>query len=125
MRPEGVVVYFVRAGLLLKKVFEDEETAWKGPSKPKHERSAEEKALLDENLEKARLYLQPIRLEKLLSKEHSLVLNYPTSLPQIVQEYVADLEKETDNLDQEVWKFARKKLFGWVKLEMKQRGYEA
>jgi hypothetical protein len=76
------------------------------------EKNAARKAMLAELGAK---YLQPIRLEKLLSKDEQLTVGYPTTLPQIVKMYCADLEKETDDVDPEAWKAAKKNLFQWVR----------
>lgn len=83
MRPEGVVIQVL--GQRLKKVFDPEETAWTKPSTIK--------APKVEGPDVAFL-LQPIRLEKLLSRDEAYVRDYPKSLPLIVKDYVADLEKE-------------------------------
>ena len=82
MRPEGVVVTVL--GKRLKRVFEPEETKWKRPDdsyKPKKEKVPFQYDHL----------LQPIRLEKLLSKDEKYLKEYPISLPKICQDYVADL----------------------------------
>lgn len=84
MRPEGVVVSF--GGKRYKKVFDAEETQWKKGSGQKN---------------KVRMggpsydhLLQPIRLEKLLSKDEQLIVRYPESIPEIVQLYLDDLVEE-------------------------------
>ncbi len=114
MRPEGVVIRFERSGVFMKKVFEAEESAWDGKVRDpaKDAENAARRTLLAELGAK---YLQPIRLEKLLSKDEQLTVGYPTTLPQIVKMYCADLEKETDELDPEAWKAAKKNLFQWVR----------
>ena len=115
MRPEGVVVRWNRSGIYMKKVFEAEDSAWAGKREKDPTKDAEnaaKKALLAELGAK---YLQPIRLEKLLLADEQLKMGYPTTLPQIVKNYCADLEKETDDIDAESWKAAKKNLFGWVK----------
>lgn len=83
MRPEGVVVSVM--GTRLKKVFDAEETQWKKVDKVKVERPPGE--------DYSHL-CQPIRLEKLLSRDEAYVRDFPRSLPQIVKDYVADLIKE-------------------------------
>lgn len=115
MNPEGVVIRFERSGVLMKHVFDLEETGWrKGFRDPetKNAERAQRSAML---AELGRRYLQPIRLEKLMSSDEQLQIGYPTTLPQIVKLYCADLEKETDDLDEESWKAAKKNLFGWVR----------
>ncbi len=85
MRPEGVVVRVL--GQRLKLVFEAEETQWKRPDKsyiPKKEKVPFQYDHL----------LQPIRLEKLLSRDENYLKDYPASLPKICQDYVKDLIDE-------------------------------
>lgn len=85
MRPEGVVTSI--NGQLVKTVFEAEDTQWtkagakgpKGPKKPQVDYSH---------------LLQPIRLEKLLSKDEAYSREYPETLPAIVKAYVNDLIDE-------------------------------
>jgi hypothetical protein len=83
MRPEGIVIEV--AGKKYKKVFEAEETKWTegsaGPKPPKIEYDASH-------------LLQPIRLEKLLSKDERYLKNYPESLRDIVNDYQQDLIDE-------------------------------
>lgn len=83
MRPEGIVIEV--AGKKYKKVFEAEETKWTegsaGPKPPKIEYDASH-------------LLQPIRLEKLLSKDERYLKNYPESLCDIVNDYQQDLIDE-------------------------------
>lgn len=83
MRPEGIVISF--AGQRFKQVFDAEETGWKKSDKVKVERPA------------GRDYshlCQPIRLEKLFSRDEAYLRDFPKSLPLIVKDYVADLIKE-------------------------------
>lgn len=85
MRPEGVVVQI--AGERYKKVFEVEETQWTGAPGDKKKREAA--------ASKDYGYLcQPVRLEKLLSRDEAFMREYPQSLPVIVKEYFADLIAE-------------------------------
>lgn len=83
MRPEGIVIEV--SGKKYKKVFEAEETKWTegsaGPKPPKIEYDASH-------------LLQPIRLEKLLSKDERYLKNYPESLRDIVNDYQQDLIDE-------------------------------
>jgi len=86
MHPEGVVVRIKDERY--KVVFEEEETQWTG--KPKKGNSGENtKPKIDVSH-----LLQPIRLEKLLSKDERYLTGYPKSLPQITKDYIADLIKE-------------------------------
>jgi len=85
MRPEGIVIEV--AGKKYKKVFEAEETKWTegsaGPKPPKLENGYDASHLL-----------QPVRLEKLLSKDERYLKNYPESLRDIVNDYQQDLIDE-------------------------------
>lgn len=83
MRPEGIVVNI--AGQRFKIVFDAEETQW---TKPSGQKAAPAPGVDYSNL------LQPIRLEKLLSREERLVREFPQSLPEIVKAYFADLIEE-------------------------------
>ena len=89
MRPEGVVIDTM--GHRLKKVFEAEETAWKrGDEKAKAIKTEQENLALTKY---AHLF-QPIRMEKLLSRDERYLTDYPKSLPQICADYVSDLLSE-------------------------------
>ena len=80
MRPEGVVIML--DGKRYKKVFDKEETAWDKSDKVKKDE-------VDYN------YLcQPVRLEKLLSRDSRYLDNYPETLSTIVNEYLNDLVDE-------------------------------
>ena len=120
MRPEGVVIRFGRNGAMFKKVFEAEETAWKSSDKPKPPVNGVDP-------EKVNALLQPIRLEKLLSTDERYTKDFPESLPSIVKEYVADMEKEDQlkDVDPFVVKAFKGELFKWVKIVLKEKGYTA
>lgn len=82
MKPEGIVIEI--DGQLYKNVFDLEEVKWR------------EKASLPgavSNLDISHL-LQPMRLEKLLSRDEQYKINYPTSLSLMCRDYVSDLEAE-------------------------------
>lgn len=79
MRPEGIVIDI--NGVKYKHVFEPEDTAWRQPATPK---------VPCNDVDVAHL-LQPIRLQKLISRDERYVRNYPETLSLIVQAYVADL----------------------------------
>jgi hypothetical protein len=89
MRPEGVVINVM--GQRSKVVFDAEETAWKNadPVYQKQKSDAQAKAL-----EQYGHLLQPIRLEKLLSRDETYLKEYPQSMGKIVKDYFADLVKE-------------------------------
>jgi len=83
--PEGIVIEV--AGKRYKKVFTPEESKWCGVKKVNPKRALGE-------FEDFSHLLQPVRLEKLISKDERLIKEYPNSLPEIAKEYVADLVKE-------------------------------
>ena len=104
MRPEGIVVQVL--GHRLKKVFEAEETQWTRPSKPKVEKLP--------GYDASHL-LQPIRLEKLLSKDERYLREYPSSLAAICKDYVADLVEEGQIVgDEDQIKAVKKAIGGQV-----------
>lgn len=86
MRPEGIVVTI--GGARYKKVFEAEETKWRGSDGQKQKLRD-----LASQIDYSHL-LQPIRLEKLLSRDERYVRDFPQSLPDIVKDYFADLIAE-------------------------------
>lgn len=89
MRPEGVVVRI--KGERYKVVFNAEETKWKDAD-PEHQKQKTDQQA--KALEQYGHLLQPIRLEKLLSRDESYVKEYPKSMGKIVTDYFADLIKE-------------------------------
>lgn len=118
MRPEGAVIEI--AGVRYKKVFDAEETKWKEGSKPKTN------YVKQDSLDVSHL-LQPIRLEKLLSKDERLVVGYPKTLGNICSEYIKDLEDEGQLTGDEDEKKAIRKalgspLFGFIKSTFKEKG---
>lgn len=117
MNVEGVVIEL--NGQRRKLVFKAEETAWKGSSKTKLPKTTAESVDYT--------YLcQPIRLEKLLSRDEVYIRDYPQSLKLIVKDYVADLEKEgqlpTDPDEcKAVKKNAAGQIFSFIKTIMKEK----
>lgn len=116
MRPEGVVVDVL--GHKLKKVFNPEETQWKKPSKDRSQKV--------EGPDVSHLF-QPIRLEKLLSRDERYLTGYPKTLPMICGDYVADLIAEgqiTGDEDQQkaIRKAMGSQLFGFVKSFIAEKG---
>lgn len=81
MRPEGIVIDV--GGTRFKRVFEQEETQW---------RRAEPKLKAEDY--DAEFLMQPVRLEKLLSRDEQYARDYPQNLPQLVQAYIQDLVDE-------------------------------
>jgi hypothetical protein len=86
MCPEGIVVQI--GNEFYKKVFNPEETGW--TSKVKKEKPQK---LTDNTIDVSGL-LQPIRVEKILSKDEQYVRDYPKSLSAICKAYIIDLEEE-------------------------------
>lgn len=82
MRPEGIVVTI--GGVRYKHVFDAEDTGWKNaPTKEK------------KDVPDVTTYLQPIRLEKLLSRdEHNLILAQQKQYRTLSDMYIQDLEQE-------------------------------
>lgn len=112
MHPEGIVIDI--DGKLYKRVFQPEETQWTAK----------------QNVAKAKAHtidvshlLQPIRLEKLISRDEIYLREYPKSLVSICKDYVADLESEQpfDGTDEEIKALKKAlgaKIFLFVKAQM-------
>lgn len=119
-KPEGIVLRFDRNGTLFKQVFEAEETGWAGKPKEKNKNPGPE-------VDRSAVFalMQPIRLEKLLSRDERYQREYPDTLPQIAKDYIADLEKEKqfEGVAEDVVKMAKKTVFPWIKDFMKERGF--
>jgi len=115
MKPEGVVVEL--DGQLYKNVFDEEETKWREKTK-----TISDKVELDVSH-----LLQPLRLEKLLSKDEAYTREYPESLSRICKDYVNDLEEEKQFLAQDAdalrleKKALGKQIFFFVKSVMNSR----
>lgn len=115
MRPEGIVVTV--AGTRYKKVFDPETTKWKDPSKAKVPKDPNAVVPDYSHL------LQPIRLEKLLSKDERYAREFPNTLPEVVKAYVADLIAEgeivgDEDLVKAITKGASGQIFRFVKTVM-------
>jgi hypothetical protein len=115
MRPEGIVVQF--AGLRFKKVFDAEETQW---VKSEGNKGQNPKVKVDFTH-----LCQPIRLEKLLSRDEEYVKNYPENLPTLVKLYIEDLLKEnqiegTEDERKTIAKAASGQLFRFIKTVVDQ-----
>lgn len=117
MHPEGAVVQF--GGVRYKKVFKAEETALERPktsNKGKNPKMRVDYTFL----------CQPIRLEKLLSRDETYSMLYPESLPSIVRDYVEDLVKEdqipgTPDEIKTTRKAATGQIFKFIKTVMDER----
>lgn len=106
--PEGVVIEINNA--FYKKVFKPEETRWTSTKKPKT-------AIVRMDVEHL---LQPIRLEKLLSRDEAFIRDYPESLPALAKAYIEDLVKEeqitgTEDEQKAIRKSLGKCLFPFLK----------
>lgn len=115
MKVEGIVIDI--DGKLYKKVFDPEETKWRKKDKIKTNRT--------EALDISYL-LQPIRLEKLLSRDEKYIREYPYSLSIICKEYIEDLMNEGQITgDDEHIKLIKKTLgrniFPFIKSEVLER----
>lgn len=106
MRPEGVVINTM--GHRLKKVFEAEETQWKkGDEKSKAAKQSNIALTMYGHL------FQPIRMEKLLSRDEKYLREFPASLPILCKDYVEDLIAEGEIIgDESQIKAVRKALGG-------------
>lgn len=92
MRPEGLVVRI--KGERYKVVFDPEETQWTKGRKPKVTKEEINAVQVDH-------LFQPIRLEKLLSRDEIYIKEYPKSMPSIAKAYMEDLVKENQVLGTE------------------------
>lgn len=109
MMPEGIVVKVNKT--LYKKTFGQEEVAWK-PKHPKQRTPSRDKAPDVSHL------LQPIRLEKILSREEKFQRDYPRSLPDICSAYFHDLKDENQLPQDMSLSFKRtlaKEIFSFIK----------
>lgn len=114
MRPEGIVINLLACGIRWKKVFDAEETSWKNGDGTKERRAA-----FSDGLDVTHL-LQPIRLQKLLSRDELYVVRYPASLPEICSDYIKDLIEEgqisgTDDEVKVIKKALGGQLFAFIK----------
>jgi hypothetical protein len=90
MAPEGVVVRIKRDRYKI--VFQNEEAKWKGHKDIAYQKEKNDN--LKKSLETYGHLLQPVRLEKLLSRDEDYIKNYPKSMGDIIKDYFADLIKE-------------------------------
>lgn len=106
-KPEGVVIEI--AEKKYKRVFEQEDSKWcakkERPPRVRQDFSA---------------LLQPIRLQKLLSREERYVRDYPDSLPDLAKDYFLDLVKEEQVIGDEkeiilIRKKASRDIFHFIK----------
>jgi hypothetical protein len=116
MRPEGVVIQL--AGVRYKEVFEIEEVAW---TKKTGKKNSNPKIIVDFNH-----LCQPLRLEKLLSRDERYTRDFPENLPGIVKDYVADLVKEgqisgTEDEIKSIKKAASNQIFKFVRTLAEER----
>lgn len=116
-RPEGVVIFFPQLQTFAKSVFDAEETGW---TKGDGIKSPHVGLGTQEIMAMVAGHLQPIRLEKLLSRDERYIRDYPSSLPGLVSDYLADLHKECEvpAVDE---KPLKKVVFPWVRGEVESR----
>lgn len=117
-RPEGIVVFFTRSNMFLKRTFEAEDAAWT---------YTKERPVAPNNDEISAIcapFWHPMRLEKLLSREQVFTAEYPSSLPVLCKAYMDDLVKETE-IPEDVLKLVKKNAFKAIKGMMLERGYTA
>lgn len=109
MKPEGIVIDI--NGVKYKKVFDNEEIAWKRPIITREEKI---EVINVDHL------IQPKRLEKLLSRDEKYKREYPESLPSLVKDYIYDLIiegqliGESDQIDL-MRKALSRKMFNYIK----------
>lgn len=105
MKPEGIVINTL--GDKFKKVFDDEETKWRKSDVPKVDYHGVDISHL----------LQPIRLQKLLSRDERYIVGYPETIGNIIKDYITDLieEKQFDNTDAIILKALKKQMYSFIK----------
>lgn len=123
MKPEGVVIYFHDVDVMRKSVINPEETGWRGKSDDTIEKSRVAGLKHTELFEYVSDLLQPIRLEKLLMRDSQYIEQYPVSLPQLVKDYITDLDKEF-HYPEEKKKPLQKAIFPWVKMMVENSNKE-
>lgn len=111
MRPEGMVIQFSGTNHRYKYVFDAEETQWTKASGVKNPRP-------DVDYTPYEHLLQPLRLEKLLSKNERLTRDFPRTLKEIVESYYQDLVEEHQLEDDGKKKFLQSYFFNFVKTFM-------
>lgn len=110
MRPEGVVVSI--AGTRYKKVFDAEETQWKKGDETYQNNKVKKEATDYSHL------LQPLRLEKLISRDEQFKLGFPNNLSLLVNEYIADLIKEEQITDTITVLACRGEIFKFIRVSL-------
>lgn len=120
MRPEGIVIETF--GNRYKMVFSPEETGW---TKGEKEKQSRIDSLTDIDID---YLLQPIRLEKLLSRDERYLRSYPESLRDICSDYTKDLieenqiQSETEDEKKVILKALGRKIFKFIKMEIEKNG---
>lgn len=109
MKPEGIVIEI--GDQLYKKTFDCEVVPWKQVQKKEPK--------VHSGIDVSHL-LQPLRLEKLLSKDSQYLEQYPDSLKTICSDYVKDLEEEdqiagSDEEKELIKKSLGKSIFPFIK----------
>lgn len=118
MRPEGIVV---RVGHdRYKVVFDPEETKWKSAPEGGNSNKTPKPKFDFSHL------LQPIRLEKLLSRDEIYLKEYPYTMTQIMSLYVMDLIKEeqivgTEDEIKDIKKAASGEIYKFIRTEIEKK----
>jgi hypothetical protein len=121
MRPEGVVIQAF--GVRYKKVFEAEDTRWKAGDE--NAKKLKDDAANEIQIKYGHLF-QPIRLEKLLSRDSQYVSEFPVSMPRIVEDYFKDLVDESQISGSEtevasIKKLIAPRLFKFIRMSINEK----
>lgn len=92
MRPEGIVIECL--GVRRKYTFANEDVPWQGGSSTQPKERAPQPDFSE--------FLQPLRLEKLLSRDEQYRLQFPQSLPKLADDYIADLRTDHSVVESDV-----------------------
>jgi RNA ligase len=113
MHPEGVVIEV--GGEFYKRVFDPEDTKWVNKREPKIR-------VPRETIDVSHL-LQPLRLQKLLSRDERYTREYPETLRDIANDYIHDLLSESNEYkepgDTQLMKELTRQVFLFVKQVMR------
>jgi hypothetical protein len=109
MNPEGIVIYWHRLNVMMKKTYPEVKIK-KSPKSPLF--TKDEMAL-------AYTYLSSERLASLLSKDEKYLLEFPQNMPTLARLYLEDLLKETEfSIEEKILKIIKKSVFYFVKQQI-------
>lgn len=112
MQPEGIVIYWRRHDIMMKKVFPEIKLA-----KPK-----KESTITQVEWDQADALLTIERLNSVLSKDERYSLEYPRSLPELAKLYIEDLVKEShEPINEVVLKMVKRRVFNFIKEIMEEK----